>query len=175
MLVEEFNAVARYIAAEIGIDMVDTCSYVPHQLMYWPTVSSNGEYLFGVLEGEWLNPDVILAAHPNWRDCSLLPTSSKESIVREHSGKKQQDPLTKQGIVGAFCSSYTIKEAIGKFLETVYKPSYTPGRYDYIKGKTTGGLAIYDDKFAYSHHDNRPGWPGKSRYPGNAAVPLVLP
>ena len=156
MLVEEFNAVARYIAAEIGIDMVDTCSYVPHQLMYWPTVSSNGEYLFGVLEGEWLNPDVILAAHPNWRDCSLLPTSSKESIVREHSGKKQQDPLTKQGIVGAFCSSYTIKEAIGKFLETVYKPSYTPGRYDYIKGKTTGGLAIYDDKFAYSHHATDP-------------------
>lgn len=156
MLVEEFNAVARYIAAEIGIDMVDTCSYVPHQLMYWPTVSSNGEYLFGVLEWEWLNPDVILAAHPNWRDCSLLPTSSKESIVREHSGKKQQDPLTKQGIVGAFCSSYTIKEAIGKFLETVYKPSYTPGRYDYIKGKTTGGLAIYDDKFAYSHHATDP-------------------
>lgn len=156
MLVEEFNAVARYIAAEIGIDMVDTCSYVPHQLMYWPTVSSNGEYLFGVLEGEWLNPDVILAAHPNWRDCSLLPTSSKESIVREHSGKKQQDPLTKQGIVGAFCSSYTIKEAIGKFLETVYKPSYTPGRYDYIKGKTTGGLVIYDDKFAYSHHATDP-------------------
>lgn len=156
MLVEEFNAVARYIAAEIGIDMVDACSYVPHQLMYWPTVSSNGEYLFDVLEGEWLNPDVILAAHPNWRDCSLLPTSSKESIVREHSGKKQQDPLTKQGIVGAFCSSYTIKEAIGKFLETVYKPSYTPGRYDYIKGKTTGGLAIYDDKFAYSHHATDP-------------------
>lgn len=76
--------------------------------------------------------------------------------MREHSGKKQQDPLTKQGIVGAFCSSYTIKEAIGKFLETVYKPSYTPGRYDYIKGKTTGGLVIYDDKFVYSHHATDP-------------------
>ena len=156
MLVEEFNAVARYIAAEIGIDMVDACSYVPHQLMYWPTVSSNGEYLFGVLEGMWLNPDVILAAHPNWRDCSLLPTSSKESIVREHSGKKQQDPLTKSGMVGAFCNVYTIQDAIEKFLSDVYKPSNTPGRYDYIKGKTTGGLAVYDDKFAYSHHATDP-------------------
>lgn len=156
MQVDEFNAVARYVAAGIGIDMIDTCSYVPHQLMYWPTVSSNGQYLFGILKGGRLDPDVILAAHPDWRDCSLLPTSPKESVVRERTGKKLQDPLTKRGIVGAFCNAYSVSGAIDKFLRDVYKPSETLGRYDYIKGKTTGGLVIYDDKFAYSHHATDP-------------------
>ena len=34
-----------YVVAEIGIDGFDECSYRAHQLMYWPTTPSNGEYL----------------------------------------------------------------------------------------------------------------------------------
>ena len=33
---EEFVAVSRYVADEIGIDYFDECSYRPNQLMYWP-------------------------------------------------------------------------------------------------------------------------------------------
>ena len=71
---EEYTAIARYFADEWGIDQFDECSYRPRQLMYWPTTPSNGEYIFRRIDGEWLDPDAYLAAHPNWRDCSLLPT-----------------------------------------------------------------------------------------------------
>lgn len=32
---EEYAAVSRYVAAELGIDMFDECSYLPNQMMYW--------------------------------------------------------------------------------------------------------------------------------------------
>ena len=99
---DEYVAIARFYADEWGIDQFDECSYRPHQLMYWPTTPSNGEYICEVVTGEWLNPDEYLSAHPNWKDCSLLPTSSRESVVRQTSEKPQENPLNKKGVVGAF-------------------------------------------------------------------------
>jgi len=153
---DEYIAIARYFSKELGMDMFDECSYRPHQLMYWPTTPSNGEYVFKYCDGEWLDPDKFLAQHPNWRDCSLLPTSSRESKVTETSGKHQEDPLEKSGIVGTFCRTYSIKETIEKFLSDVYAPSAMAGRYDYIPADSSAGVVIYNDKFAYSHHATDP-------------------
>ncbi len=100
--------------------MFDECSYRPHQLMYWPTTTSNGEFIFKEVNKKWLNPDLFLAAYPNRRDCTLLPTSSRESSLYKPSNKKQEDPLTKKGIIGAFCRAYEIEEAITKFISDVY-------------------------------------------------------
>ena len=44
---EEFVAVSRYVADEIGIDYFDECSYRPNQLMYWPSTPSNGDFVYG--------------------------------------------------------------------------------------------------------------------------------
>ena len=159
MTPDEFNAVARYYAADNGfIDMLDPCSFSPHQLMYWPTCPSNGEYLCEVIEGDWLNPDTVLAAHPNWQDCSLLPTTPKESKATDHKVKEQKDPLEKEGIVGAFCRAYyPIELAISEFLSDVYAPTAdASGRYDFIPGEGSAGVVIYDDKFVYSHHATDP-------------------
>ena len=159
MTPDEFNAVARYYAADNGfIDMLDPCSFSPHQLMYWPTCPSNGEYLCEVIEGDWLNPDTVLAAHPNWQDCSLLPTTPKESKATDHKVKEQKDPLEKEGIVGAFCRAYyPIELAISEFLSDVYAPTVdASGRYDFIPGEGSAGVVIYDDKFVYSHHATDP-------------------
>lgn len=153
---DEFVAISRYMAAELGIDMFDECSFIPNQLMYWPTCPSNGEYLCEFFDGELLDLDAILAAHPNWQDCSLLPTTSRESKVSKPSQKPQEDPLAKSGVVGAFCRTYSITAAIDKFLSDVYAPSVSEGRYDYIAGESTAGVVIYDDKFAYSHHATDP-------------------
>lgn len=153
---EEYTAIARYFADEWGIDQFDECSYRPHQLMYWPTTPSNGEYIFRRVDGEWLDPDAYLAAHPNWRDCSLLPTSSRESTVRSQTAAKQEDPLEKEGVVGAFCRAYSIEEAIDRFLSDIYEPSEVDGRYDYIPADSSAGVVIYDGKFAYSHHATDP-------------------
>ena len=153
---DEYIAIARYFSEGLGMDMFDECSYRPHQLMYWPTTPSNGEYVFKHCDGEWLDPDKYLAKHPNWRDCSLLPTSSRESKVTDYSGKHQEDPLGKSGIVGTFCRTYSVTEAIEKFLPDVYAPSAMEGRFDYIPADSSAGVVIYDDKFAYSHHATDP-------------------
>ena len=89
-------------------------------------------------------------------DCSLLPTSSRESAVREASGKKQEDPLAKPGVVGAFCRAYGIAAVIETYLADVYEPSAMEGRYDYIPADSSAGVVVYDDKFAYSHHATDP-------------------
>lgn len=153
---EEYTAIARYFADEWGIDQFDECSYRPHQLMYWPTTPANGEYIFRRIDGEWLDPDAYLAAHPNWKDCSLLPTSSRESTVRSQTAAKQEDPLEKEGVVGAFCRAYPVEDAIDRFLSDIYGPSEAEGRYDYIPADSSAGVVIYDGKFAYSHHATDP-------------------
>ncbi len=153
---DEYVALTRFFAADWGIDQFDECSYKPNQLMYWPTTPSNGEFISKTTVGDWLDPDTVLAAHPNWKDCSLLPTSSRESVVRKNAKKQQEDPLTKSGVVGAFCRAYSITRAIDTFLADVYTPSVVEGRYDYIPGEGCAGVVIYDDKFAYSHHATDP-------------------
>ena len=155
---DEYAAISRFLAADIGISMFDKCSFTPNQLMYWPTCPSNGDYLFDTFEGKPLDPDAILTAHPNWRDCSLLPTTPSESKVSRPSLKQQEDPLSKPGVVGAFCRAYSIEAAIDAFLPDIYKPSVVEGRCDYINGTSCAGLVLYDDKFAYSHHATDPAY-----------------
>lgn len=55
--------------------------------MYWPSTPANGDYVCQVFGGDWLDLDEILAQHPNWQDCTLLPTSSRESKTMEHALK----------------------------------------------------------------------------------------
>jgi len=153
---DEYVALARFFAADYGIDQFDECSYKPNQLMYWPTTSANGEFICKATKGEWLNPDTVLSAHPGWQDCSLLPTSSRESAVRENSKKPQENPLSKPGVVGAFCRAYGIGAAIDTFLSAIYAPSVIDGRYDYTQGTSSAGVVVYDDKFAFSHHATDP-------------------
>lgn len=153
---EEYLALTRLLAKEWGIDCVDSCSYRAHQLMYWPTTPSNGEYVFERFDGPWLDPDEYLKAHPGWREVSLLPTSSRESTLIDRQRKQQADPLTKPGIVGAFCRTYSVEEAIDTFLSDVYQPSTMAGRYDYVPADSSAGVVLYDGKFAYSHHATDP-------------------
>ena len=153
---EEYVALARLLAKEWGIDCIDACSYRAHQLMYWPTTPSNGEYVFERFRGAFLDPDKYLADHPEWRDCTMLPTSSRESTLIDRQRKQQADPLEKPGLVGAFCRTYSIEEAIDTFLPDVYQPSVMSGRYDYVPADSSAGVVLYDGKFAYSHHASDP-------------------
>ncbi|WP_051600555.1 YfjI family protein [Eubacterium sp. AB3007] len=151
-----YVAVARYYAAEWGIDQFDDCSFRVNQLMFWPTTPADVEYVCKVIPGPFLNAMEYLEQHPNWRDCSMLPASSREQAVRVSDGRKQEDPLSKDGTVGAFCRTYTIQETIRKFLGSVYAESTVEGRYDYIPGEGSAGVVVYDDKYCYSHHATDP-------------------
>lgn len=153
---DEYSAIGRMVAKDIGIDQFDDTTYEPVRLMYWPSTSCDGEFNFKEQKGSLLDPDKILARYDNWRDSSTWPVSSRQTIVVKKHISKQSDPLEKEGIIGTFCRTYSIQDAIEKFLGDVYKPSVVPDRYDYLAGESTAGVVIYDDKFAYSHHATDP-------------------
>lgn len=60
---DEYPALGRMVAKEIGIDMFDDTTYEPSRLMYWPSTPSDGEFIFQEKEGELLNPDVYLGKY----------------------------------------------------------------------------------------------------------------
>ena len=153
---EEYPAVARMVAKEIGIDLFDDTTYEACRLMYWPSTSANGEFFYKTKEGPLLDPDAYLAKYADWHDASTWPVSSRQSEAVRRSITQQADPLEKLGIVGAFCRAYTIEEAIETFLSDVYEPSSMNGRYDYIPADSAAGVVVYDGKFAYSHHATDP-------------------
>ncbi len=153
---DEYVAVARKVAEDIGIEMFDDTTYEPSRLMYWPSTSADGEFIFRDIEGEPLNPDDVLSRYKDWRDSSEWPVSSRQQNIVQREMRKQADPLSKDGVIGAFCRTYTIEDAIAAFLSDVYQPSAMSGRYDYIPADSQAGVVIYEGKFAYSHHATDP-------------------
>lgn len=153
---DEYTAVARRVACDIGIDMCDDTTYEPHRLMYWPSASLDAEYRYEVVDGPWLDVDEQLNRYHNWRDSSEWPVSSRKQDIMHRLAKKQEDPTIKKGIVGAFCRVYSIEDAIENFLPEVYAKC-GEDRYTYTGGSTIGGLVIYENgKFAFSHHGTDP-------------------
>lgn len=153
---DEYEAVGRKLAEGIGIDYFDDTTYQASRLMYWPSASSDGEYVFRYHDGQWLDPDKVLAEYPDWTDASYWPESSRAAGRRERTAKKQGDPCAKRGLIGAFCRTYSIEDAIEEFLPDIYEKCASPGRYTYKEGSTAAGLVLYDGKFAYSNHATDP-------------------
>ncbi len=154
---DEYGAVSRKLAEEVGIDYFDRTTYEPSRLMYWPSTSSDGEYVFKEFDGRLTDPDEVLARYEDWRDISSWPVSEKQDAIVERQIKKQEDPLAKRGVIGAFNRTYSVTEAIDRFIPDVYRASAAiPGRYDYVPADSSAGVVIYDGVFAYSHHATDP-------------------
>lgn len=153
---DEYPALMRMVAKQIGIDYFDDTTYQANRMMYWASCPSNGEFIFEESDGKPLEPDKYLSMYEDWRDCSQWPTSSRQSEVIQRNVHKQQDPLTKGGVVGAFCRAYTIEDVIATFLSDIYEPSAMDGRYDYIPADSSAGVVLYENKWAYSHHASDP-------------------
>lgn len=154
---DEYEAVARKIAENIGIDMFDDTTYQPQRLMYWPSTSIDGEYIFRHCENKLLDVSRVLAQYDDWHDVTQWPCSSRTVKSKERLLKKQEDPTIKNGIIGAFCRTYDVHSAIEKFLPDVYMKCVQDDRYTYINGSTAAGLVVYEDgKFAYSNHATDP-------------------
>ena len=154
---DEYGAVSRMLASDIGIELFDDSTYEPSRMMYWPSTSSDGEYVFREIDGALVDPDSVLLRYKDWHNVSIWPVSNRQSTVVQKSMTKQADPLKKDGLIGAFNRTYSVTQAIEKFLSDVYRPSKAiPGRYDYIPADSAAGVVIYDDLFAYSHHATDP-------------------
>lgn len=150
---DEYNAIARLFASQFGIEQFDACSFRIAQLMFYPTTPKDGEFIFKKVEGEVLNPDEFLADYPMWHDISTLPLTPDELPKNNvQRGRKKKDPTELKGVIGAFCRAYTVQEAIETYLSDVYEPTDKNNRYSLKSADSKGGLIIYDDKYAFSHH-----------------------
>lgn len=154
---DEYVAIGRMIAGDLGIDKFDDTTYQPQRLMYWPSCSIDAEKVFEHLDAELLAPDTVLDRYIDWHDVSAWPVSSRVAELVHRSATKQKDPLTKPGLVGAFCRTYSIHEAIDKFLPETYLPcDDSKDRFTYALGSTAAGVVVYEDKFSYSYHATDP-------------------
>ena len=153
---DEYSAISRMVASEINMDLFDDSTYEASRLMYWPSTSCDGEFIFEDIKKDILKADDVLKKYENWKDTKSWPTSSRQKIVFKNNLNKQADPLTKEGLIGGFCRTYSISDVIEKFLGHVYEESEFRGRYDYIPASSSAGVVVYDDKFSYSHHATDP-------------------
>lgn len=155
---DEYEPIARHIAAQIGIQMADPTTFQPSRLMYWPSCSADGEYIFKYKDAPLIMADQILATYTDWHDFTSWP-QVPGAVSYQKLAMKQGDPDTKPGVVGAFNRAYgDVFNVMDKLLPGIYEPvDNDPNRFTYLGGSTTGGAVIYDDgKFLFSHHATDP-------------------
>lgn len=153
---DEYAAISRRIADDLTLTRFDPTTFEPARLMYWPSTPDDGEFIFRYEDAPLLDPDTVLATYADWRDASLWPTTQPAEERLRSTATKQEDPLEKTGIIGAFCRAHTITDILLHVLHERYQPTEQEDRYSFIGGSTTGGLVVYDDKYAFSHHATDP-------------------
>jgi predicted P-loop ATPase len=154
---DEYEPLARITAQKTGVlQYCDPTTFQANRLMYFPSCSSNSEFVFEINDAPFLCAAGVLESVENWKDVEAWPTLPDERIRFLKMAKQQASPVTKAGIVGTFCRAYDISEAIEEFLPDLYTEA-GPNRYTYAKGTTTGGAVLYGDGlFLFSHHATDP-------------------
>lgn len=153
---DEYAAIARRIADSLTLERFDPTTFEPARLMYWPSTPEDGEFVFQHSDAPFLDPDAVLATYADWKDASLWPTIRTAEERLRHTIKKQEDPLEKKGLIGAFCRAHSMTDVLENMLPDRYAETAQTDRYTFVGGSTTGGMVVYEDKFAFSHHATDP-------------------
>lgn len=142
------------------MDWFDPTTAEAERMMYYASHCLDVPPVWYEQEGQGLlNAAAMLAQLPNWQDPGTWPRFPSEQKTFDRVLKKaqQQDPESKEGVVGAFCRVYDVPAAMDKFLPGVYEATATEGRYTFTGGSTWGGAVLYDGgKFLYSNHATDP-------------------
>lgn len=111
---DEFQAVARKVAADVGIELIARESFVPAQMMFAPARPLGGHFAAQVNDGAWLDVDSVLAEYVDWTDEKSWPARKDGDHVHAARAEKV-DPREKPGIIGEFNRAFTITQAIERF------------------------------------------------------------
>lgn len=154
---DEYEPAARKIASLIGIEFCDPTTFDVSRLMYWPSCCRDSDYIHDVSDGGFCSVDGVLGMYGDWKDVQQWPQVPGTDAIERRRLAKQEDPTAKRGIIGAFCRTYNIVQAMEKFIPGMYEETAVSGRYTYTGGSTVGGAVVYDgDMFLYSHHATDP-------------------
>lgn len=155
---DEYEPVARFMADKVGIEFADPTTFEASRMMYWPSCCSDSEYVFIYEDKPMLDVDGVLSVMGDWRDITRWPQVPGAENTYRKLATRQSNPLSKAGIIGAFCRTYDIYGAMDAYLPGIYEPVVdSRERYTYLGGSTTGGAVIYDNGlFLYSHHATDP-------------------
>lgn len=155
---DEYEPLSRKLASIIGIELCDPSTFEASRLMYWPSCCVDSQYVYQYSDKPFLDVDGLLSTYTNWRNVSEWPQVPGTQQAHNKLAEKQGDPLSKPGIVGAFCKTYDVYQAIETFLPGVYTScDDMEGRFTFAGGSTVGGAVIYDNgNFLYSHHATDP-------------------
>jgi len=168
---DEYEALGRRIAYKIENSenetlqgLFDETTFQANRLMFYPSVSADGEYICELLnldmmadEQKIIDVDEVLSEYLDRND--VYEWFKPEKIDKDHIGKatiQNKNPLKAPGLIGAFNRTYSITEAIDKFLSHVYTKEKN-GRYTYVGGDSYGGgIVLNEDTLFYSHHGTDP-------------------
>lgn len=154
---DEYAAVSRKLAEQIGMSYFDKTTFDVHRLMYLPSCSKDADPVLEVYEGDPLSVDRLLDEYEDWRDVMAWPRHPEDKAPAQLAAKRAQDPREKFGTIGLFCRAFTIEVGIDTFLSEVYVKGSMPNRYTYTRGSSGNGLEIYPDQdLAFSHQDSDP-------------------
>ena len=126
MTPDEYEPVSRKVAQRLGIEMCDPTTFEPARLMFWPSCSQDVNYKIYYsfnLENPPVSVDGTLNLYDDWKNMSEWPQVPGAEKVTDRLLKKQENPLEKSGLIGAFCKTFTIAEAVEKFIPEEYEIS----------------------------------------------------
>ena len=169
---DEYEAIGRRVAYKIENPnknesfkgLFDETTFQANRLMFFPSVACDGEYICELLnldmtndEQQIIDVDKIFEEYNDKND--IYEWFRPQRIDAEKIGRnnlQNKNPLKANGLIGAFNRTYSITQAIEKFLSHIYKKERN-GRYTYMNGDSHGGgIILSNDTLFYSHHGTDP-------------------
>lgn len=155
----EYQAVAHYMAAGLGVDIVDMTSCEPSRLMYWAAAPRDAETYYYQQDGRPVDVDAVLATYTDYSNTAEwagAPQVGRPRTTPRGSSARMEDPRIKDNIVGSWCRTYDCIDVLEQMIPNLYKPAGF-NRYTHIGSSSWGGLCVYDNgTFCYSYHESDP-------------------
>ena len=150
----EYEPVARALAEMLDPSMKACAreSFTPAQGMYFPSVSSDQDYVFHEVDGDPFDPKPALKKYPA-DDASKWPKKPKENVTEYDPGRRMTHPEDKRAqapIIAAVHRAFTPHEFIEEFLSDVYFSS--GDRYSPHGATGAPSVRVYDGTYIQSDH-----------------------
>ena len=124
--------------------------------MYWPSAPEDGEYRVRYADEPISRPGTrCWPPIPDWTDAFAL-ADHEAGEARPPQRRPSGGPAGEARDHRGFCRAHGITDVLEHILAGRYTATAQDDRYTFVGGSTTGGLVVYDDKYAYSHHATDP-------------------